>query len=118
MIMKFVSLNEIQSSLSPNEGIIQYYLTDKYLLAFLISENDIQLFQLEGRANLQEQILRYQKLISTPPSFSDFEAGLASFNELSNDLYNTLLKDINKSLNSTIFKYHHHTSSISKLHPI
>lgn len=90
--------------LQPNRdySIIEYFIEDSMSLAFLINENDIQLYELDLGSEAKEQIKKFKKLlISKDPKAKE------EFNALSRRLFQSLLSKFYPQLNRKIIVIPH-----------
>jgi len=83
-------ITDLQSLISREEALIEYYYRDKDMYAFILSDGKLQTVKLDSEG-LAENIQAFRKLIDTP--------GSAQFMDMSKKLYKRLFEPLEGSLN-------------------
>lgn len=78
-----ITISEIQSKITDNQAVIEYYLQNKTIFTFLITKSKLQFYQQKLPNNFIEIIANYKNLILA-------KAISPQYQQLSNTLYQTL----------------------------
>jgi len=86
----FQTVSDLQSLISGEEALIEYYYRDKEMYAFILSDGKLQAVKLDSEG-LTEDVQAFRKLIDTPAS--------TQFMEMSRKLYKRLFQPLESALN-------------------
>jgi CHAT domain-containing protein len=86
-----MSVAEIQKLLPSDETLVEYYYTDKDLYAFVLTSRDLSAIRLE-KGRLTEEIKTFRKALENASS--------VSYEMLSRQLFNKLMKPVESSLHT------------------
>ena len=92
-------VEEVQSSLSKDELMIEYMLGDSSFYIFAMTRNHFVFHRAEGKDELLRQAVEFRKGISQL-SFDQSSADLKLFIERSSNLYNLLLRPVTQELDA------------------
>ncbi len=87
------SVADLQSLISGEESLVEYYYRDKDMYAFILSDGGLQTIKLNSDG-LMENIQAFRKLVETPGA----NAATGAFTGVSEQLYKRLFQPLERSL--------------------
>lgn len=104
----FTSIKEIQQKiLQPNQSILEYFVDESTIYAFVIQKNDFQVFSLPIEKELVSKINQFRESIYSyrPSSINEREARttlINNSNQLGYELYQALIKPLQRHLTQRV----------------
>ncbi|MEO1263063.1 MAG: CHAT domain-containing protein [Bacteroidota bacterium] len=79
--------------LDHNSAIIEFMVGQNHVFAFFVTKNNLQTIEIKQKESFRDKTRQLRELISSQPDDQEFSHEYTEFTNLSNDLYQLLLKE-------------------------